>query len=264
MSAFKINLALIRDCPSLLTLKAALETLGRPSDRDYGVMGVGDVIEGKLPFEFFKTKEQKVPQVDKLDGSLRQPTIRKDDIFKCAVRMASNVTPAQVGTIAVLEVYSGSSASIEKVKELFSVLELADQIPQIEPITLDIMSKLSDVRDGAKLFQLVSAKVKGYKDSADEQIAGTYTVKFPKSLETSNAVSFCQEHADELDGVKVKVKREDLSKPITITLRTVAFFTLSAPDSDETRALNICRALAGTLVPRVRHEEIPAAADSAV
>ena len=176
MSAFKINLALIRDCPSLLTLKAALETLGRPSDRDYGVMGVGDVIEGKLPFEFFKTKEQKVPQVDKLDGSLRQPTIRKDDIFKCAVRMASNVTPAQVGTIAVLEVYSGSSASIEKVKELFSVLELADQIPQIEPITLDIMSKLSDVRDGAKLFQLVSAKVKGYKDSADEQIAGTYTV----------------------------------------------------------------------------------------
>ena len=245
MSSFRINLALVKKCPPLLTLKTALETLGRPSDKDYGVMGVSDIIDDKLTFEFFKTREQTMPRVDKQDGSIQTPTVKKDDTFKASIRMAGN------SSVGVMELYTGSAATMDKVAELFAVMELSDQVPLLEAIELDIMRKVNDVREGAKQFQLVSAKVKQYKDATDGAITGTYTVKFPKDMEAANSISFCQEHADNLESVKVRVKRDELTKAIAVTIRPTAFFTLSAPDADETKALNVCRILAGTMQPRV-------------
>ena len=58
MPGYKNNIALIKDCPPLITLKAALETLGRPSDKDYGVLAVHDIMDGRLVFGIFRTKER--------------------------------------------------------------------------------------------------------------------------------------------------------------------------------------------------------------
>ncbi|MCL2639825.1 MAG: hypothetical protein FWD53_03175, partial [Phycisphaerales bacterium] len=110
MPGFKLNIAMVRDCPPLLTLKAALETMGRPSDRDYGVLAVHDIIDNRLEFGLFRTKEVKVANVEKSNGAIRRNVVVKDELYEASVRMAGE-------NIGVLEVYSGSVKSTEVVGE---------------------------------------------------------------------------------------------------------------------------------------------------
>jgi hypothetical protein len=60
-------------------------------------------------------------------------------------------------------------------------------------------------------------------------------------------MSFIQDHQKNLATVRLKYSGQQLSKPITLTLRPSAFFTFTANDADETKAKNICRRLAGAL-----------------
>ena len=243
MSSYKINIALVQNCPPLLQVKVALEALGRPSDRDYGVLAVHDIVEGKLDFGLFRSRHIKVQQVEKTDGSVTTPQIIKDDLHEAMLRQVND-------EVTVLEVFTGSVASIDTVGEFLSALELADNNPQINTITHDIFAKLIQLRDATdtKLFAVQSAKLKGYKDPNDEKVSGTYSVKFGKDVPTENTMTFLQDHATEIESVKVKYRPEGLKKPVSITIRPSAFFTISCPEAAETQAKNICRKLAGVLV----------------
>lgn len=241
MASHKLNIALVRDCPPLITLKAALETVGRPSDKDYGVLGVNEISNDKLVFAIFKTKEVKLQKVEKTDGAVNHPTTSKDTIFEASMRMTEN----QIG---VLEVYTGSQKAIDTVGEFLVGLDLSDNDPGVEFIPLDILTKVKALQNDphTKLFQVVSAKVRNYEDTNDDQLKGTYTVKFPKDLPPANALTFLNDHADRLESVKVKWRGENFKKPLTITIRPSAFFTIAANEADETKAKNVARRLAGT------------------
>lgn len=241
MPSFKLNLALIRDCPPLLTLKAALETLGRPADKDHGVLVVHDIVEDHIEFGLFQTKTVKSQVVDKTTGEVLRPESTRDVLFEAATRRPG------AGDLGVLEVYTGSATSHETVGEFFAVLELADQNPEIEAIPLDIMDTIARLREDSdtKQFALVSAKVKNYKDAADETLVGTYSVNFTKEVSPANAAAFLAEHHDAVESVKVKLRRKEIDKPITITLRSSAFFTFSCEEDAEDKVRSLCRVLAG-------------------
>ena len=147
MSSFKLNVGLVRDCPPLITLKAALETIGRPSDKDYGVLAVHDVVEARLEFGLFKTKEVKLQKVEKTDGSLQRPTAYKDELYEAMIRFKPNEGEAAADSIGVLEVYTGSAKAVTKVGEFLAILELADQNPTLEFIPLDIMGCINKLRE---------------------------------------------------------------------------------------------------------------------
>ena len=240
MPGYKNNIALIKDCPPLITLKAALETLGRPSDKDYGVLAVHDIMDGRLVFGIFRTKEVKTAQVEKSDGSVSHGIVKKDVLYEASVR----VTEAGLG---VLEVYSGSIKSIEVVGEFLKQLELAEEALEVEFIVQDVLGNLTKLRedDTIKSHRLMSAKLKGYPDATDDQVKGTFTVKFPKDLPPANALTFLNENAARVESVKVAFRREGMKKAATVTLRPSAYFTFNANESDETKALNVGRQLAG-------------------
>lgn len=260
MSSFKLNIGLVRDCPPLITLKAALETVGRPSDKDYGVLAVHDISDGRLEFGLFRTKEVKLQKVEKTDGSLSRPITYKDELYEAMIRLQP-ATVAEGGSetadesteqvaqpterIGVLEVYTGSAKAAGKVGEFLSILELADQNPTVEFIPQVIMGSVQKLLEWCKTVKVVSAKVVAYKDTNDDSLTGTYTVKFGKEVPAPNALSFIQDHADMLDSVKIKCRVEGMKKDMTIVLRGSAYFTITANEADETAAKNVGRRLAG-------------------
>ena len=247
MSSFKINIALVKECPPLITLKAALETVGRPSDKDYGVLGVHEIIGNRLEFAIFRTKTMKVKQVEKSDGSVSVGAILKDELFEAAIRLTGE-------SLGVLEVYSGSAKSTDRIGEFLKVLELADEVPEVEYIPQDIMGNIGKLSDGSdtKLFRVESAKVKSYEDHTDEKLKGTFTVRFPKDLPPANALAFLNDYAAKLESVKVRYRQEGMLKPMSITLRASAYYTLGANDQDETKSKNVGRRLAGVLTDQGR------------
>jgi hypothetical protein len=244
MASYKINIGMIDHAPSLTVAKVALDQLGRPSDKEYGVQVVHDIIEGKLQFTSYTTQTIKVPQIETVKGGLETKQLPKTQLFEAMLREFS-----PTDKVGVLEVFTGSVKSLDKVAELLGVLEFSDDAPTVRFIPMDVYESVIKLRDHpeTKSLTLVSAKVNSYVDATDDQIKGGYTVKFPKELPAANAMSFIQEHRERLATVRVKYSGQQLSKPITLTLRPSAFFTFNASEADETKAMNICRRLAGAL-----------------
>jgi hypothetical protein len=256
MTSFKINIGLVDRAPSLMVAKVALDQLGRPSDKEYGVQVVHDIVEGRLQFTSYTTQTIKVPQIQTTDGGLETKQLPKTQLFDAMLREFSSVDK-----LGVLEVFTGSVKSLDKVAELLAALEFADDAPSVRFIPIDIYATVLKLRDHpeTKNLTLVSAKVNSYVDANDNQIKGGFTVKFPKDLAPDNAMAFIAEHQKNLATVRVKYSGQQLSKPITLTIRPSAFFTFTANDADETKAKNICRRLAGALAKATGEVATPVA-----
>lgn len=247
MASHKINLAMVRKCPSLLTVKTALDTVGRPTDKDYGVLAVHDIKDGnELEFAIFRTKEIKVQKVEKTDGRVEKPVVYKDELYEAALRRADDADNAD--GLATLEVYTGSLKSIDTLSEFLAVLELGQENPEVEHIPLDIVTVLGDLKNHPKTkqFQIVSCKLTGYEDEKESEARGDFTVKFKKELNADVAMNFVVDHTDRVAQVRLKYRREGMRKPATLTIRPTAFFNISCGSNDEKHAKNLAREIAGT------------------
>jgi hypothetical protein len=262
MASHRLNLALVRKCPPLLTVKAALDTIGRPSDKDYGVLAVHDIKDGEqLEFAIFRTKEIKVPKVDKANGSVERPVVYKDEMYEAAIMRSEN---NNTDSLATLEVYNSSAKSIDTIGEFFGVLELNAQAPEVEHIPLDILSVLGDLKNHplTKMFQIVSCKVNGYEDREEAAARGDFTVKFNKDLNPDVAMNFITDQGNRVNQVKVKYRREGMKKPATLTIRPTAYFNISCTTHDEKYTKNLAREIAGTKTVPVPEPQASEAGES--
>ena len=174
MAALKLNVGLVRHCPPAMTVKAALDTYGRPKDKSWGVLDTTDLGQ-KVEFSLYRTRNTTAQQVDRDSGSVGQTVTPKDDVYRARLNGRSDEN-------GVLEVYDGSAKTIETVGEFLASLELGERKPEVKFIPLDIEASINRLRDGARKFELCSARVIDYADPEETKIEARSAFASPAML----------------------------------------------------------------------------------
>jgi len=239
MASHKHNTGLVRTCPSIIQVVAALSTYGRPTDKEFGVMGDPTTTSSStmVEFEFYVTRSGKTKQVDATTGAITCPIVRKDEVHKARLDCLEDGS-------GVLEVYTGSAKSLEVTEQFLAELDLGVAFA-VEPILVEIESSINTLRNMAdKKFEIVNCKLAGYEDGAEPSASGVFTVKL-SGTEQDAAFTFVTDHVAQLQQAKIKFKGGKTKKAMSVTLRPTSYFTYSCTDIDNLAAANIVRQLAG-------------------
>lgn len=212
MASFKLNFAMIENCPEPREIASAMEEFGLPDTEEFGVLNcmASDAA-------LYATLVRKTNQaIKKLDPETQ-------DVATTAVERV-NVLPIGIfPQRQTLEIYEGSATSIEQVTAfLTSCLALPVVVNPIEKELLTCVEKLRDL----PRFQLKSIRISEHAHNS--YMLGPYT---PKFLDTENGLEFLEQNADFATSASVKFQGQ--AGRVTVNIKPKMCFTYSISNEDD-------------------------------
>lgn len=223
MASYKLNVARIQGCPAPMEVDKAMADFALPETEEFGVLNHSATPSAALGTVVRKT-QQAVQTLDEETGELTASAVEKVQAYPFAVRPEAEV----------LEVYAGSTSTIEQLGVFFSsCLALPTVVEQIE---LDVLSAIEKLGTLTQRFQLRAARVSDYAHNS--YMAGAYA---PKFLDSQHGINFLQEYADFVSTAQVRFAGP--SGRVNVHLSPKACFRYSCHEDDQATVQSILRKL---------------------
>lgn len=213
MASFKLNIALIDNCPDAEKLGQAIESYGVPDNEEFGVLGC-TATDSVVYAQILRRTSQAIQKFDPETSDVATTAVEKAVIIPCGIFPEKGV----------IETYEGSSTGLDHIANFFaSSLALPTVVTQIP---VDIPAAIEKLKANTPGFQLKSVRVSEY--AANSYMSGAYS---PKFFESEHGCEFTKEYVDYV--MQASVKFQGPHGKVAVTLTPKACFRYSIANEED-------------------------------
>ncbi len=213
MASFKLNMAIIDNCPAAKELAGAIEEYGLPETEEFGVLNCTAGDQAVYATIIRKT-HQAIQRLDAETGDLATTSVEKVTVLPVGI------FPSR----GILEVYEGPAGTIDQVAGFLATGLAMPTV--VNTIDLDIPAAIEKLQKNTNRFQLKSIRVSEYAHNS--YMIGPYA---PKFLDTESGMDFLRNYADFTTSASVKFQGP--AGLVTVTLSPKACFRYSLSNEDD-------------------------------
>lgn len=213
MASFKLNLAVLDNCPDAATLATAIDNYGTPEDEEFGVLACTSSSEAVYA-TILRKSNQAIQKFDPETGEVATTAVEKATVYPIGI------FPQR----SMLEMYDGSASGIDQIANFFaSNLALPTIVNQIP---CDIPAAMDKLKANVARFQLRSIRISEYAHNS--YMLGPYS---PKFFESEQGCEFLAEHVDYV--TQANVSFQGPHGRVTVTLTPNSCFRYSIANEDD-------------------------------
>lgn len=213
MASFKLNIAVIDNCPDAEKLGKAIESYGVPENEEFGVLGC-TASDSVVYAQILRRTSQAIQKFDPETSEVSTTAVEKAVIIPCGIFPEKGV----------LETYEGTSTGLDQIANfLASSLALPTVVTQIP---VDIPAAIDKLKANTPGFQLKSIRISEY--AANSYMSGPYA---PNFFETEHGCDFLKEYVEYV--TQASVKFQGPHGRVTATLTPKACFRYSISNEDD-------------------------------
>ncbi len=211
MASFKLNIGMVRGCPTSSELATKLKMIPDEDER-FTILDL-NYTDTALKCRLVRFSNQVVTSWDGEKREVEEVVIRKAEVLPLLILPPKGI----------VEVQAGSIRSLEQVDVLLSQ-ELGLAVT-VEPIEFDVIDLIRKVREQVQGFQLLAAAVDLF--SANSYTLGVYRPKFE---DTENGLEFLEQYAEAIKTARVRFAGK--TGKVTVTLSPHSAFAFSCREDD--------------------------------
>ena len=218
MASYKLNIGMVRGCPSTAELATKMEMLPDEDER-FTILDLNHTPTA-LKCRLVRFSNQVIKGWDPQRRDVEEVVVRKAEVLPLLILPPKGI----------VEVQAGSIRSLEQVDVLLTQ-ELGLAVT-VEPIEFDVIDLIRKVRQEVQAFQLVSAAVDLF--SANSYTLGVYRPRFE---DTEHGLDFLDEHEEAIKTARVRFAGKSGKVTVTLSPNSAFAFSCRADDYDQVSAL---------------------------
>lgn len=213
MASFKLNIAILDNCPDAAKIGKAIESYGLPENEEFGVLGC-TASDSVVYAQILRRTSQAIQKFDPETSEVATTSVEKAVVIPCGIFPQKGV----------IETYEGTSTSLDQMANfLTGSLALNTVVTQIP---VDIPSAIDKLKANTPGFQLKSVRVSEY--AANSYMSGAYA---PNFFETEHGCEFIKEYLEYI--TQASVRFQGPHGKVSLTLTPKACFRYSIANEED-------------------------------